>query len=77
MERIDRGLDCGDGRCHDMFWEFVYIVVIPGGVVFFIVFITSIILCCGSCKRLVVSTHITPNNMIVIPKSSYIQNFRC
>ncbi|WAR22449.1 hypothetical protein MAR_016423 [Mya arenaria] len=45
-------MDCDlDGRCRDMFWEFVYIVVIPGAVLFTIVFITSILMCCNTCKR--------------------------
>ncbi|KAL4232214.1 hypothetical protein ACF0H5_009788 [Mactra antiquata] len=44
-------LECGLDRCRDMFWEFVYIVIIPCGVVFLVVFITSIILCCSGCKR--------------------------
>ncbi|XP_045189316.1 uncharacterized protein LOC123546810 [Mercenaria mercenaria] len=43
--------DCGDGRCRDMFWEFVYIVVIPGALLFTIVFITSVLMCCSACKR--------------------------
>ncbi|XP_060595132.1 uncharacterized protein LOC132749420 [Ruditapes philippinarum] len=43
--------DCGDGRCRDMFWEFVYIVVIPGALLFIIVFITSVLMCCSACKR--------------------------
>lgn len=50
MESISE-YDCGDGRCRDMFWEFVYIVVIPGALVFTIVFITSVLMCCSACKR--------------------------
>lgn len=41
-----------DGRCRDMFWDFVYIIVIPGGILFIIIFITSVLMCCSSCKRL-------------------------
>lgn len=46
-----RQLDCGEGRCRDMFWEFIYIIIIPVGILFLTVLIISVLLCCSSCKR--------------------------
>ncbi|KAH3712449.1 uncharacterized protein LOC127858440 [Dreissena polymorpha] len=48
---IGSEMECGDGRCRDMFLEFLYIVVLPGIIMFTIVFFTSILMCRHSCKR--------------------------
>ncbi|KAJ8316821.1 hypothetical protein KUTeg_004725 [Tegillarca granosa] len=41
-----------DERCNDMFMEFIYIVVIPGGLVLILALLLSIIMCCSGTKRI-------------------------
>ncbi|OWF41513.1 uncharacterized protein LOC110462346 [Mizuhopecten yessoensis] len=41
----------GERRCRDMWMEFVYIVVIPAGVVLLLAMVLSMILCCSCTRR--------------------------
>lgn len=43
--------NCGEGRCKDLFPEFIFIVIVPGAIVLLVVFITSVLMCCAACKR--------------------------
>jgi hypothetical protein len=43
------GQECGDGRCKDLFAEFIYFVVVPAAAVLLIlniVFISMCVCCC-------------------------------
>ncbi|KAL3863738.1 hypothetical protein ACJMK2_005477 [Sinanodonta woodiana] len=42
---------CMDDRCHDMFMEFIYCIVVPGGILLLIALIFCVVLCCIGCKR--------------------------
>ena len=43
--------ECGEFRCRNMFWEFIYIVGIPAAVLTFVVISACFIACIGCCKR--------------------------
>ncbi|KAK3590136.1 hypothetical protein CHS0354_041187 [Potamilus streckersoni] len=42
---------CMDDRCRDMFMEFIYCIVVPGGILFLVTLIFCVALCCIGCKR--------------------------